>query len=117
MLGAFIFGSLNGAAFQDTADKRRIYSFYSYSWPGNPYIHQMIIHRSMMAIFAYLLALYCISSLPSNVSIPILMLLPFAIMLVSTVTQLTEEQIGYMQFLFVTLCYAGVLLITNPAIF
>lgn len=39
MLCAFIFGSMNGVSFQDSNDRRRIYSFYSYSWPGTPYIH------------------------------------------------------------------------------
>ena len=41
----------------------------------------------------------------------------FFIMLVAIITDHGEEQVGNLQFLLVTLCYTGVLLITNPQLF
>lgn len=87
---AFIFGTINGVSFQDPYDKRRIYSFYSYSWPGNPWIHQMIIHRSMMSIFSWALLVYSVATLPLNICAPILMLKPFMIAFISSLS-LPEE--------------------------
>jgi hypothetical protein len=50
MFGAFMVGSFNGVKWQNPNERGRNYSFYSFSFPANPYIHQMIVHRSMMAI-------------------------------------------------------------------
>jgi len=79
IFGALCFGSFNGVKFQEPSDKRRVYSFYSYSWPANPFIHQMIIHRAMMVIFNYCFTMYTLSRLPTDVSVPILLLQPFFI--------------------------------------
>ena len=80
---AFVFGTLNGVRFQDPYDNRRIYSWYSYSWPGNPYIHQMIIHRSMMSLISYILCIYSVATLPVPLLAPLILLLPFLIGIIS----------------------------------
>lgn len=113
MLCAFIFGSLNGVSFQDAKDRRRIYSFYSYSWPGTPFIHQMIIHRAMMSIISYALACYSLSLLPQDIAIPALMLMPFIVALAAQLL-MKEEVINTTQFVFVSLSFFGVLLFTYP---
>lgn len=116
MIGAFIFGSINGAHFHDHDDRRRIYSFYSYSYPGNPWVHQMIIHRAMMAIFSYTFSMYSLSLLPQNIAIPIILLLPFFIGAIAACTY-PEETVAFTQYFWIALSYLGVILITNPLLF
>ena len=93
MLGAFIFGSLNGVGFQDPSERRRIYSFASFSWPGDPTTHQLIIHRAMMAVFGYSFQMYAFGTLPANISIPLTMLLPFFVAGAAWLT-FPEERVG-----------------------
>ena len=72
IFGSALYGAINGVRFRDDG----IYSFSSFSLPGNPYIHQMLIHRSMMSILSFLCTIYTMTNLPENVAIALLMLMP-----------------------------------------
>lgn len=76
MFGAFIFGSFNGVKFQNPNEPGRIYSFYSFSYPAKPYIHQMIVHRSMMAIGQYICAHVVIYMMTEKTQLALLNLMP-----------------------------------------
>lgn len=116
MLGASMFGIVNGVKLQDPSEERRIYSFYNYSWPGNPLVHQLILHRAMMALISYSFSVYSLSQLPSDLAVPFLMLLPYIIGTIAFFT-LESERMTAIQFVCISVVYVGTLMLTNPAIF
>ena len=75
ILGSFLYGAYNSVKFQDNG----IYSYSSFVLPGNPYVHQMLVHRSMMSVLSTLCAVIAVETLPEHVSIAFLMLLPFIV--------------------------------------
>jgi hypothetical protein len=49
IIGSLIFGAFNKVSFRND----EIFSYSSFTLPGNPFIRQMLVHRSMMAILAF----------------------------------------------------------------
>jgi drug/metabolite transporter (DMT)-like permease len=72
-MGSIMFGGLNKVGFREDG----VYSYSSFSNPGSPFVHQMLVHRAMMSFLSLVCAIYSVISLPENVSLIILMLFPF----------------------------------------
>ena len=73
IVGSMIYGAINNVNFREDG----IYSYSSFSLPGNPIVHHMLVHRSMMSTLSFLCTIYTIDNLQENVAIALLMLMPF----------------------------------------
>jgi drug/metabolite transporter (DMT)-like permease len=63
-----------------------IYSYSSFSNPGNPFVHRMLVHRSMMSLFSFICFIYSLKKLDINISLTIMSLLPFSIAIIAHFT-------------------------------
>lgn len=110
ILGALVWGGLHSVKFRED----QIYSYRSFSLPGNPYLHQMIIHRSMMALFSFVTAIFALNSLPYELSTAILFLFPLLMFILCFI--FGAERIGKAQLIALILGYSAVLLLSNPGL-
>ena len=106
--GSFIYGTIHSVKFHEDG----LYSYSSFSMPGSPFVHKMLIHRSMMNILSFLCSIYTMANLPENVAIAILMLLPFFVGLAALAFE--QELLTKLQLTSMLASYMGVLLISNP---
>ena len=111
IIGSCLYGALNSVKFREDG----IYSYSSFSLPGSPFVHQMLVHRSMMSVLSMFCTIYTMANLPENVAIALLMLMPFFVGLAALTFE--QELLSKMQLFSIMASYLGVLLITNPEIF
>ena len=111
IIGSALYGAINSVRFREDG----IYSYASFSLPGNPYVHQMLIHRSMMSILSFLCTIYSMQNLPENVAIALLMLMPFFVGIAALTFE--QELLSKAQLISILASYIGVLMISNPELF
>lgn len=111
IVGSSLYGAIHSVKFREDG----IYSYSSFSLPGSPMVHQMLVHRSMMSILSFLCAIYTMANLPENLAIALLMLMPFFVGLAALTFE--QELLSKTQLFSIVASYLGVLLITNPELF
>ena len=111
IIGSLIYGAINSVNFREDG----IYSYSNFTLPGNPVVHQLLVHRSMMSTLQTLCAIYTLNNLQENVAIALLMLMPFFVGLAAFTFE--QEILTNLQLVCIAASYTGVLLVTNPEIF
>lgn len=111
IVGSCLYGAIHSVRFREDG----IYSYSSFSLPGSPFVHQMLVHRSMMSILSFLCTIYTMANLPENIAIALLMLMPFFVGLSALTFE--QELLSKTQLFSILASYVGVLLISNPELF
>ena len=70
---SIVYGKLSGMSLRNSDDR---YSYKSFTLPGNPFVQQMLVHRSMMAVFQIGFMAYSLMNLKLEIAIVLLSLLP-----------------------------------------
>mmetsp|Transcript_37375 Transcript_37375/g.57268 ORF Transcript_37375/g.57268 Transcript_37375/m.57268 type:complete len:246 (-) Transcript_37375:355-1092(-) len=108
ILAALFLGALDGVRFRED----KIYAFDSFSYPGSPWVHQMIIHRSMMAVFQYGTWAYAFCTFHSSTGQALLLMQPFFIIVLSGIFE--REKVSTLQLLTITGGFLGTVAVTCP---
>ena len=72
------YGKLAGMSLRNSDDR---YSYKSFTLPGNPFVQQLLVHRSMMAVFQIGFMVYSLMNLKLEIAIVLLSLLPVFVQL------------------------------------